>query len=451
MRTCTYLVYDSVLNTANLVAEWTDASPPQFSISAGRYSDMTIHVPRTLGGLREPNETGTDSSLQVGYRVDCYVASDYTSLPTVAAGSQGTLVYRGTIEQYRVGPDGADVRVVALHRIVEQANVPAADAASDRWEPTPAGSGGNYPPNLAKSAVDTFIGTSLATVGVIWDSTNPVGSSASTARGSGAAAATVYYSVDKTTVAKVLDDLIALQGKDWLWYVSPESKVVFIKPDTSVINHYLTNGVQVVAYDLTKDFSEAVRKVTVTYSGGSKHTETAADYTAADPRWIRVEAPELDAAGANQLAEEIIADRDRVRLTGSITISGERYPIESLRLGQTVQFHTDSPLPTDSSHEGYNTYDAETLVITGLAYTYTEATITLTQPARTATSRIKRMEDDQRQLRGLLIPFHDALTRPATATTVGAAGAGDALPATPEGYFEYTINGTTYKIPYYNT
>jgi hypothetical protein len=37
-----------------------------------------------------------------------------------------------------------------------------------------------------------------------------------------------------------------------------------------------------------------------------------------------------------------------------------------------------------------------------------------------------------------------------TATTVGAAGAASALPATPVGYLQITIAGTTYKLPYYN-
>jgi len=37
----------------------------------------------------------------------------------------------------------------------------------------------------------------------------------------------------------------------------------------------------------------------------------------------------------------------------------------------------------------------------------------------------------------------------ATQTTVGAAGAASALPATPSGYIEFNINGTAYVLPYY--
>jgi hypothetical protein len=36
-----------------------------------------------------------------------------------------------------------------------------------------------------------------------------------------------------------------------------------------------------------------------------------------------------------------------------------------------------------------------------------------------------------------------------TASTVGAAGGASALPATPTGYLQVVIGGTTYKIPYY--
>lgn len=36
-----------------------------------------------------------------------------------------------------------------------------------------------------------------------------------------------------------------------------------------------------------------------------------------------------------------------------------------------------------------------------------------------------------------------------TSSTVGAAGAASALPATPTGYIEVNIDGTVYKVPYY--
>jgi hypothetical protein len=37
-----------------------------------------------------------------------------------------------------------------------------------------------------------------------------------------------------------------------------------------------------------------------------------------------------------------------------------------------------------------------------------------------------------------------------TGTTVGAAGAAAALPATPLGYLTMTLNGATVRVPYYN-
>lgn len=42
------------------------------------------------------------------------------------------------------------------------------------------------------------------------------------------------------------------------------------------------------------------------------------------------------------------------------------------------------------------------------------------------------------------------MTGQTTATTIGAAGGAAALPATPLGYLQLTINGTSCKIPYYN-
>ena len=42
------------------------------------------------------------------------------------------------------------------------------------------------------------------------------------------------------------------------------------------------------------------------------------------------------------------------------------------------------------------------------------------------------------------------LNSPDTATTVGAAGGGSALPATPSGYLRCLLGGVARKIPYYN-
>jgi hypothetical protein len=43
-----------------------------------------------------------------------------------------------------------------------------------------------------------------------------------------------------------------------------------------------------------------------------------------------------------------------------------------------------------------------------------------------------------------------SLTAASLSSTVGSAGAANALPATPAGYIQISINGTTYKLPYYS-
>jgi hypothetical protein len=45
---------------------------------------------------------------------------------------------------------------------------------------------------------------------------------------------------------------------------------------------------------------------------------------------------------------------------------------------------------------------------------------------------------------------NDLRLRPLTSTTVGAAGGASALPATPLGYFQWNLNGSTVRVPYYN-
>jgi len=53
------------------------------------------------------------------------------------------------------------------------------------------------------------------------------------------------------------------------------------------------------------------------------------------------------------------------------------------------------------------------------------------------------------KVNGLTTLGNIAITTATTATTVGAAGGASALPATPSGYIQITINGTPYKLPYY--
>jgi len=53
------------------------------------------------------------------------------------------------------------------------------------------------------------------------------------------------------------------------------------------------------------------------------------------------------------------------------------------------------------------------------------------------------------KVNGLTTLGNIAITAATTATTVGAAGGASALPATPSGYIQITINGTPYKLPYY--
>ena len=50
---------------------------------------------------------------------------------------------------------------------------------------------------------------------------------------------------------------------------------------------------------------------------------------------------------------------------------------------------------------------------------------------------------------GTITSGNITLTAATTATTVGAAGGASALPATPSGYIQISINGTPYKLPYY--
>ena len=53
------------------------------------------------------------------------------------------------------------------------------------------------------------------------------------------------------------------------------------------------------------------------------------------------------------------------------------------------------------------------------------------------------------KVNGLTTLGNISITAASTATTVGAAGGASALPATPSGYIQITINGTPYKLPYY--
>jgi hypothetical protein len=439
---------------------------------------MTISVPRLYGELREQYEPASDNSLREGYRVDVRVATDWTALPSVAASARDTLVYRGTIEGWETDSSGTRVTVTALHRLLEETPVPDPTSADEYTDI-------NYPPNLAKTVIDTFIGTSLASAGLIWDSTNAIGVSASTARGSLDDVDSLTYNLTRGDVAKAMDDFRNLQGKGWLYYVTPESTVRFFRADTTTINHYLSDQREIVGYTLPKSNKGRAKKVTVFYENGGRVTATSGTYTAADKRWVTHEASDQDSTTATQLATELLVDLDRLRLTGSITVSGEAYPIESIRLGDVVQCHITRALPTDASHAGYNDYNATPLIVYGLDYDFDAAIVTLhleaplpslvqklyqaAKDTARGTARAELMRGDITALGSDVAAVESDITTldttvtavdarvgdleaPSTATSA-TAGLNGTVPNNVVGFAElpWGSGGATVRVPFFNT
>jgi hypothetical protein len=140
-------------------------------------------------------------------------------------------------------------------------------------------------------------------------------------------------------------------------------------------------------------------------------------------------------------------------ITGTASVTGQ-LNADNLRItGNTISAqNADGGIAITANGSGLitlnsNTVQATNIQVTTLGVTTANVSGVLTVQGTTITDRIETASNAD-----LLLDPQGTGTvdlNVATQTTVGAAGAGSALPATPSGYIKIKIAGSSFVVPFY--
>ncbi len=364
-------VYASLTATTPL-AQWLDVEAPQYAESIdGGAGQMSVYLPRLLGRADEPAEFGSTGSLALGNAVDVFVTSFHQRQPDVAVTANETKLFRGTIESYDLeGDGGVTVRLVPLTRLLAQSVITTAVTYTATSIIA-----------IAKALVDGYAGG-----GVAWDSDNGT---------TGGISVTVTFELQ--TLDSALKALIGLGGVDYSYWVSAAGTVRFIKqeaggesgsyagktygpPANGTAKHALTLGHEVARARMTKESVGQIRKVHVVWNNAGTRavaTATAAQYDIADRREVLIATDLTDSGAATSRAASELARLNQIELRGQIDVLAERYPIETIRLGDVIQMHAPRDLADAAGFVGYNDYSAAQLLVAGISYRLAVITVDL--------------------------------------------------------------------------
>lgn len=330
-KTAAYLVYSPA---GVPLGWWADAPLPEFRAGLDGIDGLTLDLPRPYGGLDEPGEPGSGGTLAHGNTIEVWIIDPLRlrsaatsggsgvgsgavgSMAVGQAGSIGTLVWKGTLEDYEITPPtGVRLQCLPLSRILQQTKIPGTLSMS------------GDPVALARDTVISYL------PGLKWDITNP--------DASGDLVGPLTF--ENPTAGDVLERLRDLAGVGWMLHVTPRGSVRFLEPETQGTEHQLIAGIHAIEPRLHKDGRNRAKAVTVTYADGGVTTAYAADYDPNDPRGLSVSANHLEAGDAAMLAALTLRARDRVTLRGSCTVLSEAYDLESLNVGDTVRLVVERP------------------------------------------------------------------------------------------------------------
>lgn len=365
---------------------WDDAPIPQLRLGSGGTQAWQFPLPRAYGAMDEPGEPGSGGTLAWGNRVDVYVSDAASQLQPIrssilgavvlgswtlgALQGLGRLVWRGSIENWDVNPEGGvTVNVVDLDRLLDGSPMPGQNVYS------------GDPLQVAKSIVQAFL------PGLRWDSNNP--------NTSGQTVTNLTFT--NVTVGSALAQLRDLCGTNWKLLVTAYSTVRLFQPATSgAPTHTLMVGYHCIGALLQKSGIARRKRVIVTYAQGHTAEARSLDYNPLDPRAEFVNADSVtDAGDAARLAGYYLAAKDTITLNGRCTVLDERYDLESIQPGDTVRLQTERPntSPRSSilgavvlgswilgSGDGYMGYGNVNLVVAGITYTLYTAQLDLSEP-----------------------------------------------------------------------
>ena len=393
-RIVTALVYTDVAATT-LLGGWHDIGSPSFRVSIGTSADtLTLTLPRRYGRMDEPSERGSAGTLACRNLIELRVTHPYEWRPGSDPTTWGTVIFKGTIEEYAGDPlsNTVDVQVASLGRLLAQGYVGAQGGSGVVTDINGQAAG------LAHSVVPAW--TSL-----VWDT------SANLALTQGGLIPT-FIRRDGDSIIKLLDELKDQATSGTIYYVTaaglfrwhadsqdPTITKPGAVPQTGRADHYLTVGQQITAIKPWKASKSQVGIVYVVYAGGLAQSLTGPGYTASDKRVLHHNAPDItDATIAGNLATTLFNNAKYLTLRVTLTVPASRYPIETIQLGDRVVVQIDRDLPDTATFIGYEDLADVTLTVAAYGWSLDGIELELAAPQPRPADQIYALYQEQQKL-----------------------------------------------------
>lgn len=357
-----------------VLGEWIDSQAPTFRHGFNGAGELRLTLPRWLG-RRDDGSEGGDDTLSHGARVDVWVADDW-SLRSDSAG--GRLVYRGVLEEI-VGLAGLEVTVLPLSYVYDHQYF-AASATYSNLDPL----------EIARTLVISYGGA------VPWDETNPLGT--------GVTLASVTF--EKSYLMAALRACATAAGLTWHAFVSPRGKVRFVDDIAAGAQvHHLTHGMDCAADldSLTQSTMERARRIFLFYTdpAGTKRSTTAVsnDFNSDFPRdLITTWNERISQDIAEAIADAMLVELDRVRLSLSVRVDVNDYDIDAIDIGDHVQLRIPRPLPLAEVAQKEGGYAEINVRIAEIDYQGHAVVLSLDTPGVSMTRLVAKAQDDLRAL-----------------------------------------------------
>ena len=255
----------------------------------------------------------------------------------------------------------------------------------------------------------------------------------------------------KTIQSPVAQQVLKTDGANNLTWTNGANNTVLGKSTTGIVEFATINSVlQVGPVDLgsqplttTGAVSTGALTATSLTSSGAASVASLASTGAVTAKTIAITNP--SATTALTINQSLAGNGVVINSVDGTSLSIQSTKTNPIQ-GGTLDFFpiTGGDMTFSGATDGIFTFENTSSAVTK-ATVFVGANVGIGTTAPTDTLHVAGTA----KVNGLTTLGNIAITAATTATTVGAAGGASALPATPSGYIQITINGTPYKLPYY--
>ena len=255
----------------------------------------------------------------------------------------------------------------------------------------------------------------------------------------------------KTIQSPVAQQVLKTDGANNLTWTNGANNTVLGKSTTGIVEFATINSVlQVGPVDLgsqplttTGAVSTGALTSTSLTSTGAASVASLASTGAVTAKTVAITNP--SATTALTINQSLAGNGVVINTVDGTSLSIQSTNTNPLKGGSFEFFHpTDGDMVFNGASDGIFVFNNTSTAATK-ATTFNGANVGIGTGAPVNTLHVAGTA----KVDGIATLGNISITAASTATTVGAAGGASALPATPSGYIQITINGTPYKLPYY--